>query len=154
MGYTICDHDHINELGEEIVQTSINLGWVPEDRIEQRTFGDLMALLHSEVSEALEEFRAGHGFNEIYYHEAPDSRCLTLADGSCVAEHCMHTGWLPKPEGIPIEFADIAIRLFYTATIYGIDLEDAIRLKADFNKTRGHRHADSEGIVGADGKKL
>lgn len=156
MGFQVCDHEHIRDLGEEIIQTSITAGWVPEDRVERRTFGDLIALLHSEASEALEEYRNGHDFAEIYYNEAPDARCYTEADGSCSSSQpCMHTGWLPKPEGIPTELADIAIRLFYTASIYGIDLESAIRQKIEYNKTRGGRYKnDGAHIVGADGKRL
>lgn len=131
-----CNHDHINDLGEEIVQVSVRAGWVPEDRVERRSFGDLMALLHSEVSEALEEYRDGHDFREVYYrpYHGDDSKP-------------------PKPEGIPIELADVAIRLLYTAAIYGIDLEAAIREKIEFNKTRDRRHGDHV-VQGADGKRL
>lgn len=45
-----------------------------------------------------------------------------------------------KPEGLPSELADIAIRVFDLAGAMGIDLQGAIVEKMAFNATRPHRH--------------
>jgi NTP pyrophosphatase (non-canonical NTP hydrolase) len=73
-----------------------------------------LALLHSEVSEAVEDVRRG-----------------------MMAEWVSEDG---KPGGLPSELADVFIRLADTCGALGIDLEGAIRRKMAFNATRPHRH--------------
>ena len=119
-----CTRDHINDLGAEIFETSITKGW-NDGGVDKRTFGDMCMLLVSEVSEALEEYRSGRGLDETYY------RPYTNEDDGEVHQ---------KPEGIPVELADVAIRLFYMAHIYGVDLEAAIPEKVEFNKKRSFKH--------------
>lgn len=74
-----------------------------------------LMLLVSEIVEAMEELRDGHEPDEIYYHDG-------------------------KPEGVPIEIADVAIRMGDFCQEYGINLTEAIRIKMEFNKTRPFRH--------------
>lgn len=107
----------IKEIVEATYETAKEKGWwTPE-----KSFGELIALIHSELSEALEEFRVGKNPTAIYYHEVD----LSLDK---------------KPEGIPIELADVVIRIADLCGCYGIDLEDAIRQKLIYNRTRPYRH--------------
>ena len=120
---------NIKEMQKQVHENAIDKGfWEPEP-----TFGDLIALCHSELSEALEEFRDGKKPDEVYYSciEDRDSHKCGLGCEDC-------TGG--KPEGSPIELADVVIRIMDMCEHYGIDLASAILEKHEFNKTRDYRH--------------
>lgn len=87
-------------------------GWHEQDR----QLPELIALMHSELSEVLEEHRNGHAPTEVYFGE----------NG--------------KPEGIPIELADTCIRIFDACGKFGINLGEAILAKLEYNVTRPYRH--------------
>lgn len=82
-------------------------------------FGTRIALMHEELSEALAEYRNNKPYTLVY----------TNADSA-------------KPEGIPIELADCAIRIFDAAGYYKIDLQAAILRKMAYNATRPYRHGN------------
>lgn len=111
----------ISELIATSYAEAIAKGW----HAEPRSFGDLIALCHSELSEALEEFRSGRKPYETWYRD-----CDRPYDNPQPA----------KPEGVPIELADVVIRIADMCGRYGIDLEEAIRIKLAYNKTRSQRH--------------
>lgn len=107
----------IKSLIEESHRIATEKGWNPNN--EPRPIPELLVLIHSEVSEALEEYRKGHAIKTIYY-----------------------TGVDDKPEGFPVEIADVVIRIADLCGQYSIDLEDAIRIKTKYNKTRSFRHGN------------
>lgn len=114
----------INYLVNEAHCNAVDKGWWEEDR----SFGEIIALIHSEASEALEDYRNGSKPDEMWYQHKVDG----VTDSQLTHEH--------KPCGIPSELADIVIRVFDACGRYGIDLEQAIAEKMAYNATRPQRH--------------
>jgi NTP pyrophosphatase (non-canonical NTP hydrolase) len=94
---------------------AIQHGW----DFEEREIPEKIALMHSELSEALEEYRKRN--MKMYY--LPDS---------------------PKPEGFAVELADLLIRVFHMAGRLQLDLEPILEEKMSYNKTRPYRHGGLE----------
>lgn len=86
-----------NWWAKEIHQVAADHGFWPE---EGRNFGEMIALMHSEISEAWEEFE---GHRSPVYH----------VDG--------------KPEGIAVELVDCAIRILDTMYSMCVDVDDTVR---------------------------
>lgn len=105
----------ISELQSAVHETAIEKGWYEEPR----TFGDLIALVHSELSEALEAFRET---GEVGWTVA---KCI---------------GGPGKPEGAAIELADAVIRILDMAEHYGIDMQKMLLMKHEYNRSRPTRH--------------
>jgi NTP pyrophosphatase (non-canonical NTP hydrolase) len=101
----------IQELIIESHQTAVEHGWWETER----NFPEQLMLMVSELSEVLEEYRI-YGLSKILQNE----------NG--------------KPSGIAVEFADLFIRVADTCGRYNIPLEEALRLKLAYNKTRPYRH--------------
>ena len=117
----------IQSLVEQSHSTALNKGWYGDDGKQERNFGEVIALMHSELTEALEDYRNGHGLDELYY--------LQGMEGT-ETERTLNA----KPCGIPIEFADVIIRIADTCGRHGIDLETALKIKMEYNESRPYRH--------------
>jgi hypothetical protein len=82
------------------------------DDANPRPFYSSIILLHSELSEALEDFRAHRGIDEVYY-EYNNNGVVLRMDGNSTAysEMTPENRATLKPCGIPIELADFVIRV-------------------------------------------
>lgn len=93
------------EMTQEVADFCQAKGW--NDQVV--TFGEAMALLASEVSEALEAYRK-------WGTDDATSNIIDAGAGESI----------PKPEGVGSEFADILIRLLDDCGRFGVDLEDKL----------------------------
>lgn len=91
-------------------------GYLPNPTTEQVI--TKLALVITELSEAIEQVRDG----QLEVCSRPDKFGQD------------------KPEGLPVELADAVIRIMDLCGALGIDLEEVIRLKHEFNRGRQHRH--------------
>ena|SRR5260221_246148 len=110
----------MSELIKESYETAVEKGWWAEGEGTDRSIGMALMLMVSELSEALEEHRNGKALDEIWYQ--PNG----------------------KPEGIPVELADVMIRIADLVGHYKMPLERALREKLAYNKTREYRHGNKK----------
>lgn len=126
----------LNELAKEVHQNAVEHGWWEENR----SFGDIIALIISEPIEALEEYRNGFAPTNTYYAcKAPESAYDEFGDLPDCKGICSGCNY-GKPEGIPSELADCIIRILDYCGKEGIDIDEAIRIKHEYNKTRPYKH--------------
>jgi len=89
------------------------------------TFGEQIANMHSELSEAWEEWR-DHGLDP--------ARLLTYDETQ------PNEKGEPKPVGIAAELADVVIRVLDSCEGFEIPLLDAMLAKIEYNQSRPKRH--------------
>jgi NTP pyrophosphatase (non-canonical NTP hydrolase) len=126
--------DGLNAMRDEAHDCSKSKGWWDADM--PFNVSEKLALIHSEVSEALEDYRVT-GLSEKLAEHIYEQRLPTLPT---TKEFVGENGKLNKPIGFASELADIIIRVGDLAGKLGIDLGRAVEEKHAFNRTRSHRH--------------
>lgn len=103
-------------------KTASDAGWYKNPETGEdisRNFGEVVALMHSELSEALEADRKG------------------LMDDK-----------LPHRDGREVEFADCIIRILDTAEVLGLDVAGALIEKNRFNQQRADHKIENRAAGG------
>ncbi len=108
---------NIRDLQKEAHAIAKDHGWWDEER----TFGDLIALVHSELSEALEWYREGEHVQPMR-EESPQYGLDDPVHGKY------------KPVGVPSELADVVIRVADMAEWYELDLDEAREEDEEFEE--------------------
>ena len=119
----------LNALAKQIHDSAVAHGWWDNPP----SFGEVCALIHSEVSEALEEYREG---NKI--RPGTPTPMVYYSGGGYVATAI--TECCKKPEGITIELIDVIIRTLDYLAITGVDIDALMAQKMAYNKSRPYRH--------------
>lgn len=97
-----------NDVARDVHQTAVDKGWWDGPRND----GEIIALMHSELSEALEALRHGN---------PPDKH-------------------VPEFTGVETELADVIIRILDMAPSRNWRIGEAVIAKIEFNKTRERKH--------------
>lgn len=100
--------DNFNRTSHAIHKNARNKGWWDEERNE----GEAIALIHSELSEALEALREGN---------PPDRHC-------------------PEYTSVEVELADAIIRIMDFAAGMGLQVAEALAAKVAYNEGRPYKH--------------
>ncbi len=96
----------MTNFSQEVHKNAVEHGWWDEER----SFGEIIALCHSELSEALEELRAGRPM--VWQHcQNCDEPCMRDGCGDWNNGMCEIDALGRKPEGIAVELADCIIRI-------------------------------------------
>lgn len=142
--YSFCSKgdDHggqmLNELAEKIHQNAMEKGFWSDLNIPEK-----IALIHSELSEALEADRAGE---PNYAYGLPWSDRLvdptrTKVNEAGVAYVEFQGNKVPvKPEGAAVELVDAMIRILDLLVVMEVDIDEITQRKMAYNATREIRH--------------
>lgn len=131
-----------NEFAAEVHQVAVDHGWWEEPP----GIAEIVVMCHAELSEAVEEYRAGRPM--VYCGEgmAANAACR---EGPCGGLECLRRFPGRKPQGIAVGLADCVLRILdYLASIdFDIDAKMGYRpASTDFMLMIADRHADLSAV--------
>lgn len=124
----------LRDYGRMFNENAVEKGFVVPGH--PRSMDRIVSLLHSEISEAYEQFRDGR---PTLYVFGPAGEAIELGPSLSV-DDLMRVAGGRKFEGVAAEFADLFIRLLQSSEELGVDLASAVEAKHLYNRTRPHMH--------------
>jgi hypothetical protein len=120
---------NISKLQNEVWKIAEESGW----HEKEVSFGDFISNCHAELSEAFEIYKtkgsvAIPAFTPFEWMEHYSNGKVDMKTVVSV------------PSGIPIELADVIMRILDFCETHGINMENTIDIKMEYNKTREYRH--------------
>lgn len=127
----------MRNIQREIFDCAVSHGWWPMNteitqhkdgpgkvKLDEVNIPEKIALMHSELSEALEHFREGQDVKN-------QPVLLTGPEGE-------------KPDGMWVELADCVIRILDLAAAYDVNMAALVEMKHKYNLTRPFRHGNKK----------
>lgn len=118
---------------EDVHSNAVSKGFWDD---ENKTFGDIISLMHSELSEALEFKRTSNSpvFKDVdimFHYSNKNGEVSKIPKGD-----------IEKPDGILAELADVVIRVFDYVGHEGKAEEfvEIMKLKHEYNTRRPYKH--------------
>lgn len=112
----------LGKFAKAVHENAVAHGWWDE----KRSGAEIIALCHSELSEALEEMRSGM-----------PKEYVKVGSG-IVTEKALFKG--RKTEGVAVELCDCIIRILDYLEELGVDAEDVLTRKHSYNLSRPYKH--------------
>lgn len=124
----------INELAKQIHKNAIDKGFFEKEN----NIGEMLCLIHSKVSEALEADRKDHHATKSWNmeHNVPALDLEHHADQRYFIQEFESA----IKNSFEDELADVMIRVMDLAAYKGIDLEYHIKQKMQYNSLREYKH--------------
>ena len=125
---------NLNEFAREVHENAVAHGFYDPAPSDAET----IALIHSEISEALEKWRNNQ---PMAWYECDGPVCIPHQDEWCAGiddetgKPCHLRD--PKPHGIAVELIDVMLRILDAATAWGLELQESYWSSSD-----PYRYAD------------
>lgn len=107
-----------NEFAKEVHQVAVEHGWW----VKRPSFAEIVVMCHSELSEAVEEYRRKR---PMVYCEGMGNNDACSSD-PCDGVECLRNFPDRKPEGVAVELADCILRILDALSEAGVDIDGEI----------------------------
>ncbi len=109
-----------NDFAAEVHQLAVDHGWWDP----KPSFADIVVMCHSELSEAVEEYRVGRPMVYRVCGMDGSATCALDCGVPCQYDPCEHRG--AKPEGVAVEMGDCILRILDVLAEAGVDIDGSL----------------------------